>query len=163
LNAPVFGSSQLLQPDGSTSTISFVTVGGRTSAVVDRIQVLPEGLVKSKAKGKRKMKEEEEEEEVEVDGSDGKVATPKKKRQKAKGTENEEASKWTVRMIEEVALRSETKVTMDADSVETEVEGKLESSVSRTVVSLHPPSLCHPSIRLTLCASVLAVSTFQAI
>ncbi|GAA5875612.1 hypothetical protein JCM3774_006117 [Rhodotorula dairenensis] len=35
-------------PDGSTSTISHLTVGGRTSAIVDKVQILPEDFVASK-------------------------------------------------------------------------------------------------------------------
>lgn len=30
-----------MQPDGTSSTISHLTVGGRTSAIVDSVQVLP--------------------------------------------------------------------------------------------------------------------------
>lgn len=43
----VFQSLTLLireQPDGSTSSISHLTVGGRTSAIVDKVQKLPEDL-----------------------------------------------------------------------------------------------------------------------
>ncbi|GAA5989369.1 hypothetical protein JCM10908_001280 [Rhodotorula pacifica] len=40
-------------PDGSTSTISHLTVGGRTSAIVDRIQLLPDDLAAYLATPKR--------------------------------------------------------------------------------------------------------------
>ncbi|BGP22695.1 hypothetical protein JCM10295v2_001586 [Rhodotorula toruloides] len=79
-------------PDGSTSTISFVTVGGRTSAVVDRVQLLPEefavkdvgaskGGGKGKGRKKRKKEEESEEESEEEEGAldegnDGDVVLP---------------------------------------------------------------------------------------
>jgi len=73
------------QPDGTSSSISFVTVGGRTSAVVDRVQILPEGIVKPKrgggAKGKRKVEDEEEVSEEET----AEVTTPKKKARTGKG------------------------------------------------------------------------------
>ncbi|GAA6062453.1 hypothetical protein JCM10212_005356 [Sporobolomyces blumeae] len=59
------GRGDFVLPDGTTSTISFVTVGGRTSAVVDRVQVLPDDVadsLKSKGaarrRGKRKAREE---------------------------------------------------------------------------------------------------------
>ncbi|GAA5843740.1 hypothetical protein JCM9279_000129 [Rhodotorula babjevae] len=57
-------------PDGRTATISFVTVGGRTSAVVDEVQVLPTDLATTPGKKrasraaptkKRKSKVDEEE------------------------------------------------------------------------------------------------------
>ncbi|BGP45873.1 hypothetical protein JCM10450v2_001708 [Rhodotorula kratochvilovae] len=40
-------------PDGRTATISFITVGGRTSAVVDEVQVLPPEF-RSRAPGKKR-------------------------------------------------------------------------------------------------------------
>ncbi|GAA5848220.1 hypothetical protein JCM8547_004448 [Rhodosporidiobolus lusitaniae] len=63
-------------PDGSTSPISFVTVGGRTSAVVDKIQILPAGIGEKAKKRKastpkkkrgRGRKESADEEEESVD------------------------------------------------------------------------------------------------
>lgn len=67
------GADEGLQPSGEKTTITFVSVGGRTSAVVDAVQKLPEGMAaeleeKKKArankrgKGKRKVDEEEEDE-----------------------------------------------------------------------------------------------------
>jgi len=34
-----------LQPDGRPATLSFITVGGRTSAFIEELQLLPEGVV----------------------------------------------------------------------------------------------------------------------
>ncbi len=45
----------MIQPNGKAATISFVTVGGRTSAFVEEIQRLPEGVA-MKAKVSRKIK-----------------------------------------------------------------------------------------------------------
>lgn len=47
-----------MQPDGSKATISWVTVGGRTSAVVEELQRLPTGIVAKKPapQGGRKRK-----------------------------------------------------------------------------------------------------------
>ncbi|BGO89471.1 hypothetical protein NBRC10512_006659 [Rhodotorula toruloides] len=78
---------EFVLPDGSTSTISFVTVGGRTSAVVDKVQVLPEeflagaaGAKKASGKGRRKRKKEEESEDEADDGEadvdEGEVVSP---------------------------------------------------------------------------------------
>lgn len=33
------------QPDGSPATLKFIIVGGRTSAYIEELQVLPEGVV----------------------------------------------------------------------------------------------------------------------
>uniref|UniRef100_A0A0K3CG24 Formamidopyrimidine-DNA glycosylase catalytic domain-containing protein n=1 Tax=Rhodotorula toruloides TaxID=5286 RepID=A0A0K3CG24_RHOTO len=91
-------------PDGSTSTISFVTVGGRTSAVVDKVQVLPEeflaaaggakkGSVKGKGRKKRKKEGESEDEDAEnLDDDEGEVISPhfgKSEAVKAEEAEND--------------------------------------------------------------------------
>ncbi|GAA6029297.1 hypothetical protein JCM8097_003609 [Rhodosporidiobolus ruineniae] len=67
-------------PDGSTSSLSFLTVGGRTSCIVDTVQVLPaefageakakKGVVKAKGVGKRKKADSEEEEEREAEAQE---------------------------------------------------------------------------------------------
>ncbi|ORY61943.1 Formamidopyrimidine-DNA glycosylase N-terminal domain-domain-containing protein [Leucosporidium creatinivorum] len=60
-------------PSGEKTAIKFVTVGGRTSAVIEAVQKLPKGVVQKtkaavkKGKGKRKAKEESEEEGEEED------------------------------------------------------------------------------------------------
>ncbi|GAA5891036.1 hypothetical protein JCM8208_003143 [Rhodotorula glutinis] len=63
-------------PDGRTATISFVTVGGRTSAVVDEVQVLPPDLPATTGKKRatratptKKRKGEVHEEESAEDGA----------------------------------------------------------------------------------------------
>jgi hypothetical protein len=33
------------QPDGRPATLAFITVGGRTSAYVEELQTLPEGVI----------------------------------------------------------------------------------------------------------------------
>ncbi|GJN88697.1 hypothetical protein Rhopal_001663-T1 [Rhodotorula paludigena] len=62
-------------PDGSTSPISFITVGGRTSAVVDKVQILPPAFAGGSGRGKKR-------------GSGDKSAGPK--RSKPKGQKEEE-------------------------------------------------------------------------
>lgn len=49
----LFVAKLTLQPDGSKATISFVTVGGRTSAVVNELQKLPSGGGSAKANGSK--------------------------------------------------------------------------------------------------------------
>ncbi|BGP13748.1 hypothetical protein JCM10213_006421 [Rhodosporidiobolus nylandii] len=69
--------SEIELPDGSTAQITFVTVGGRTSAVVEALQVLPEEFAK-------KIREKE--------GAKGKGKSPAKGRGKAKGKGKKKAS-----------------------------------------------------------------------
>ncbi|GAA6004693.1 hypothetical protein JCM10207_000984 [Rhodosporidiobolus poonsookiae] len=64
-------AKEMVLPDGSTSPISFSTVGGRTSCIVDTVQILPPGLG-----GKSK----------------GKATTENKAPKKGKGQGNEEES-----------------------------------------------------------------------
>ncbi|BGP29940.1 hypothetical protein JCM10296v2_001692 [Rhodotorula toruloides] len=70
---------EFVLPDGSTSTISFVTVGGRTSAVVDKVQVLPKEFLAGaggarkgggRGKGRKRRKTEEESEDEEAENLD---------------------------------------------------------------------------------------------
>lgn len=122
------------QPDGSISTISFVTVGGRTSAVVDRVQILPEGLVKAKAKGKRKKKAEEDEEPEEETITD-KETTPRKKR--SNGRTRVESTKWKVQMIETVVTAAGGQEPGESDEVKHEVDAEeVQTENSRAIVSL---------------------------
>ncbi|GAA5852913.1 hypothetical protein JCM3766R1_004894 [Sporobolomyces carnicolor] len=81
-------------PDGSTSTVSFVTVGGRTSAVVDRVQILPEGL----ATRKKRTTKQERSEERDKEKPNSFVASKRRKKQ----DEDKSPSKWTVHMVEKV-------------------------------------------------------------
>ncbi|GAA6022820.1 hypothetical protein JCM11491_006420 [Sporobolomyces phaffii] len=123
------GSNEFLLPDGTTSTISFVTVGGRTSAVVDRVQILPDGIVKTKTRGKRKQKEEADIEDV----GEREVSpeTPKKKKRQ-RGKVEAEAGKWTVQMVEQVAS-SETKVVAEGD----ELDVSRTTNIRAAVLSPH--------------------------
>ncbi|GAA5910277.1 uncharacterized protein JCM6883_001138 [Sporobolomyces salmoneus] len=129
--------NEFILPDGSTSTISFVTVGGRTSAIVDRVQILPEGLVSTKARGKRKKKQDVDEEEAESEQEPEVQKTPKKKRRKPKG-DSESTGEWKVQMIEQVVTTGGEVVTTsgvveDDEVVKREVE--TETVVDRAVLS----------------------------
>lgn len=149
------------QPDGSVSTISFVTVGGRTSAVVDRVQVLPEGLVKAKAKGKRKKKAEEDEGPEEETITD-KETTPKKKR--SNGRTGVEPTEWKVQMIETVVTAAGGQEAGESDEVKREVNVNFEevqTENSRAIVSLFSRNV--PSLFANMCFVVSAIPTFQAV
>ncbi|GAA5877591.1 hypothetical protein JCM16303_003390 [Sporobolomyces ruberrimus] len=129
------GSNDFVLPDGSISTISFVTVGGRTSAVVDRVQILPEGLVKAKAKGKRKKKAEEDEEPEEETITD-KETTPRKKR--SNGRTRVESTKWKVQMIETVVTAAGGQEPGESDEVKHEVDAEeVQTENSRAILSPH--------------------------
>ncbi|GAA6012958.1 hypothetical protein JCM8202_002966 [Rhodotorula sphaerocarpa] len=76
-------------PDGSTSTISHLTVGGRTSAVVDSVQILPAAAATTKPKRqKRRVKKEEEVEEANggADADDTPASPPPRKRTRSNVT-----------------------------------------------------------------------------
>ncbi|TYJ51648.1 formamidopyrimidine-DNA glycosylase [Cryptococcus floricola] len=67
------GKSFLALPDGTPATIKFIEVGGRTTALVEEVQKMPEGVeIKPKiTKGsKKKVKEEEEEEDADSEDDD---------------------------------------------------------------------------------------------
>ncbi|GAA5932781.1 uncharacterized protein JCM15063_002201 [Sporobolomyces koalae] len=102
------GNKDFVLPDGSTSTISFVTVGGRTSAVVDRVQILPKGLVTARARAKRKKQDPAAEEDDGPEGHKAKeeeMKTPKQKPKESATTETQSQSTdtvWKVEMIERV-------------------------------------------------------------
>ncbi|WWD16349.1 formamidopyrimidine-DNA glycosylase [Kwoniella shandongensis] len=83
------GKKYLELPDGSPATIVFVEVGGRTTAVVEELQRMPDGVeIKPKISkggkgsgGKKRVKEEESDEAVtsSASGSESdEVTTPKK-------------------------------------------------------------------------------------
>ena len=74
--------------------MSFVTVGGRTSAVVDRVQILPEGLATRKKRTTKQERSEERDEEK----PNSFVASKRRKKQ----DEDKSPSKWTVHMVEKV-------------------------------------------------------------
>ncbi|GAA5967723.1 hypothetical protein JCM21900_004046 [Sporobolomyces salmonicolor] len=72
--------TELVLPDGSTSPIAFETVGGRTSAIVSKVQILPAEFSQRRSKrkdGKRKKVEEEDKEEKMEDASRGGVVDEK--------------------------------------------------------------------------------------
>ncbi|GAA5986731.1 hypothetical protein JCM11641_007755 [Rhodosporidiobolus odoratus] len=77
--------------DGSTSPLSFLTVGGRTSCVVDTVQILPPHLA-AKAKAKK---------------------TPRKKRSRTKDEDDKE--------VEDEAELEEEAMEMDEEEKKTEV------------------------------------------
>ncbi|SCV69001.1 BQ2448_2021 [Microbotryum intermedium] len=67
------GGKTFLLPNGETTSVTYMTVGGRTSAVITSVQKLPQGLVQNVKreskikKGKRKAKDEDEDEDEEED------------------------------------------------------------------------------------------------
>ncbi|GAA5822776.1 hypothetical protein JCM11251_004376 [Rhodosporidiobolus azoricus] len=71
-------------PDGTTSPLSFVTVSGRTSAVVDKLQILPHHFVKPakppKPAKRKKSTAHDDDAEREVNGPKAEAATPKKRK-----------------------------------------------------------------------------------
>ncbi|SGZ22263.1 BQ5605_C022g09463 [Microbotryum silenes-dioicae] len=63
------GGKTFVLPNGETTTVTYITVGGRTSAVISSVQKLPPGLLQKFKKestvkeGKRKAKDDDEGEE----------------------------------------------------------------------------------------------------
>lgn len=140
------------QPDGTSSSISFVTVGGRTSAVVDKVQILPEGIVKPKrgggAKGKRKAKDEEEVSDEETE----EVVPPKKKPKKGKGTVRK------VKVEVEEVVEEVTEVNDKEDDSETKDEGLdlLDGIIVRSIARITPCSITDVR-RILACTDLTAL------
>ncbi|GAA5958111.1 hypothetical protein JCM3765_002816 [Sporobolomyces pararoseus] len=113
--------NEFVLPDGTTSTVSFVTVGGRTSAVVDRVQILPEGLVTPKSRGKRKEKTQGEEDEGELNNAEGEIAV-KEEKPKKKRSKKSESTEWKVSLIESAVATedggTEQKVELEEEKIE---------------------------------------------